>query len=95
MEEDQSLQETREQVRLVLVRAVAEPEYAKALRSDPGRVLGEAGVIEPIIEDLTRELRLAQGPFGWSSPGPETECAFTCDGISCIVTICGCVPFST
>lgn len=89
------LDETREQVRRVLARAVSEPEYADALRRDPGRLLGDAGVVEPIIEDLTRELRLGEGPFGWSGQAPESDCAFTCDGISCIVTICGCVPFTT
>jgi len=95
MSDAESVERTREQVRQVLVRAVAEPEFAYALRNDPARVLGDAGVVEPIIEDLTRELGLAEGPLGWSGQGPETNCDFTCDGISCIITICGCVPFTT
>ena len=87
------MDQVRAELTALLARARVEPEFARSIRTDPRTYLGEAGVVEPLMEDVMQELGI-DGPIGLSSqPTPKTpHCQFTCDAISCIVTICGCVP---
>lgn len=93
-DESRAIQD-RDALGSLLERARSEPELTARRREDPDSVLAALDLDETMTADVKAEIG---GVFS-SSGGPlgvlEWDCDDTCDLITCIVTACGCIPWTS
>ena len=77
----------RARVEAFLDQARSDNALVERLRQDPSETLRAAGFDGEDIETLSQEL-------GGSEVQGFMKCTWTCDRYSCMVTMCGNIPFS-
>jgi hypothetical protein len=83
-------EQIRTQLNGVLERAKTDPTYLTQLKSNPGTTLTAAGLPNDAVGAAADELGLGDDVSGYM----RSQCGYTCDGITCIITRCGAMPWT-
>jgi hypothetical protein len=85
---NQDIDQIRGQVNGVIERAKTDAKFLEQLKNDTAGTLRAAGLPEAAANEASEQMGFGAEVSGY------LKCTWTCDRYSCIVTLCGNVPFS-